>query len=125
LLLVLCSMFTFSSLEAQNGCDIAKEWSSRTSYEKEGTLVKHDGKLFEAKWSSKGETPGSDIKGAWALVAFCSGSADCSKATPYSSTQVYQESGLQVVYQNDLYENLWYTKGKDPKKSEVWVYQGP
>ena len=120
-------MLTINSVAmAQNSCATAEEWSNKIPYNEVGQSVKYNGKLYVSKWYNKNEVPNNDVNGPWKFVGYCDGTTvDCSGASNYSPTKIYTEKGMQVIFSNNLYENLWYTKGKDPEQSDVWAYQGP
>ena len=104
----------------------AEGWSSRTSYKEVGTQITYEGKVYENKWYTKGDEPGSDDSGPWRLLAFCDNTVlKCDGIDEYDVLKIYKEKGTQVVYNGKLYHNLWYTKGKDPESSDVWIFDGP
>ena len=120
-------MLTINSVAmAQNSCATAEECSNKIPYNEVGQSVKYNAKLYVSKWYNKNEVPNNDVNGPWKFVGYCDGTTvDCSGASNYSPTKIYTEKGMQVIFSNNLYENLWYTKGKDPEQSDVWAYQGP
>lgn len=73
-----------------------------------GDVVSFDGKIFEALWYTKGETPGSKAKGAWAQVAIAPDGS-----TLWTATGVF-DTGDVVVYQGRTFVARWYTRGTVP-----------
>ncbi|MBU2996313.1 cellulase family glycosylhydrolase [Cellulophaga baltica] len=44
---------------------------------------------------------------------------NCNDIATWSSTAVYSEAGTRVVYDNNIYENKWYTVNQDPVENSV------
>ena len=54
---------------------------------------------------------------------------DCSNAPEWDSSAVYENAGMRVVYNSNLYENNWYSSGQNPADNsgeyDVWTLIGP
>jgi len=55
---------------------------------------------------------------------------DCSNAPEWDSGAIYENAGMRVVYNGNLYENNWYSRGQNPGENppgefEVWTLIGP
>jgi hypothetical protein len=54
---------------------------------------------------------------------------DCSNAPEWDPDAVYEEAGMRVVYNGNLYESKWYSSGQNPEENsgeyEVWTLIGP
>jgi hypothetical protein len=54
---------------------------------------------------------------------------DCSNAPEWNADAVYENTGMRVVYNGNLYENNWYSSGQNPEENsgeyEVWTLIGP
>ena len=57
-----------------------------------------------------------------------SGPVDCSNVLEWDSGVVYENTGMLIVYNGYLYENNWYSSGKNPEENtgehEVWALIG-
>ncbi len=82
-------------------------WSSTKVYNT-GDRVSFNGRVFEALWYTKGETPGSSNNGAWAEIAIA---ADGS--TLWTPSRIFT-SGDVVAYQGRTFKALWWTRGQTP-----------
>jgi lysophospholipase L1-like esterase len=54
---------------------------------------------------------------------------DCSNAPGWDPGAVYENAGMRVVYNGNLYENNWYSSGQNPEENsgeyDVWTLIGP
>lgn len=83
------------------------DWSSSKVYNT-GDRVSFNGKVFQALWYTKGETPGASNNGAWAEIAIA---ADGS--TLWTPSRIFT-SGDLVTYQGRTFTALWWTRGQTP-----------
>lgn len=101
-----------------SGCD-APQWDAATVYAAAGNIVQYNGKLYSNQWWTQGETPGQAA--VWEFIEDCNGQSDpCGEA--WQSGKVYATSGTEVVYENKVYRNKWWTQGDNPAAGGVWEY---
>ena len=104
---------------------IEPAYSSSTIYSETGTRVNYQGKVYQNKWYTQGDLPGS-LNGPWEVVGFCGAtSVSCTDLPIYNTSTAYSISGTEVVYQGDIWSNQWYTQGQTPGTNEVWVLTAP
>ncbi|ELR73043.1 Chitinase [Fulvivirga imtechensis AK7] len=99
-------------------CD-APQWDAGTTYASGGNVVQYNGKLYQNKWWTQGEVPGeADV---WEFIKNCNGETDpCGEA--WQPQKVYAASGTEVVYENKIYRNKWWSQGNVPTAGDPWEY---
>ncbi|WP_407319314.1 ExeM/NucH family extracellular endonuclease [Isoptericola halotolerans] len=77
-----------------------------------GDRVSHDGRVFEALWWTRGETPGSSPWGAWAEVGE---PVETGAGTfpAWTASQVYV-GGETVVHDRERWQARWWTRNQEP-----------
>jgi hypothetical protein len=54
---------------------------------------------------------------------------DCTGVREWDSNTTYEDAGTRVVYNGNLYENKWYSRGQNPEENsgeyDVWILLGP
>ena len=113
------------------------EWDPDSAYTK-GDRVTYEGTVYEAKWWTQGDEPGSSQWGPWKEIDDSdddngddddgdddTGDVDCSGVGEWSSSETYT-GGDQVVHDGVLYEASWWTQGDEPGSSQwgPWEKQG-
>ncbi len=78
-------------------------WQSNGIYER-GDRVSHNGKGYEAMWTSVNEEPGTNTHNAWAEITL---------GDEWSSTKVYLKGDI-VTYNNRKYIASWWSRGTPP-----------
>ena len=122
-----------SGVAAAADCSGVSKWSSSKTYTG-GDQAVYDGSLWEAKWWTSGDEPGSSEWGPWEEVGACGdddggdddggSGVDCSGVSAYDSSATYN-GGDQVTYENVLWTAEWWTKGTEPSASaNVWTKEG-
>lgn len=101
-----------------SGCN-APQWDAGTTYASSGNQVQYGGKLYQNKWWTQGDVPGeSDV---WEFIENCDGQSDpCGEA--WQSGKVYAASGTEVVYENKVYRNKWWSQNNIPTAGDPWEY---
>ena len=103
-------------------CD-SPEYNISTIYSKEGTTVLYNGFVYENKWHTEGQLPTSG--GPWVIIGLCNTQAsDCSSIESWTSDTVYSSPGNQVIYEQKIYENLYYITNSIPSQSSAWQLVG-
>lgn len=99
-------------------CD-APQWDAGTTYASSGNVVQYNDKLYQNKWWTQGEVPGeADV---WEFIEDCNGQSDpCGE--PWQQQKVYAASGTEVVYENKVYRNKWWSQGNIPTAGDPWEY---
>jgi chitodextrinase len=95
-------------------------WSRTTIYDS-GERVSYNGRVFEAQWWTRGETPGSSAYGAWAEVgapAYCG--AEIVRA--WTASWVYL-GGELVVHNGHSWQAKWWTRNQAPGASQWGPWQ--
>ncbi|MCX7747064.1 MAG: carbohydrate-binding protein [Clostridia bacterium] len=132
--ILICSVISFGMI-TQSYADTYPAWNSTTVYVG-GNMVSYNGKVFKAKWWTRGETPG--VAAVWEL----SGSGSTTPATPtttpkpttsttpttpttgtypaWESSKVYT-GGTLVSYNGKNYKAQWWTQGETPGSASVWL----
>lgn len=85
------------------------DWQASVVYNA-GDKARYQGKVYQAKWWVKGETP--DASSAWEEVSTTGNNA-------WIATKAYS-SGEQVTHQNNTYQARWWTQGEEPGTASVW-----
>ncbi len=117
------------------------QWSAGNAYPA-GSQVSYNGTVYEAKWWSQNEEPGSNTWGAWKEITGATdastgdnsgsdnaggstGDAGTSTEIPKWDVSTIYTGGNQVVYNNIIYEAKWWVTGETPDKSAAWKEIGP
>ena len=105
------------------------KWSANDVYASSGTQVEHNGKVYENKWWTKGEEPGTTGQwGVWKAVegvqpAIPDTSGDSQEeevtGTGWDPSAVYL-GGDQVAHNGVVYEAKWWTQGVEPGTTGEW-----
>ena len=85
------------------------DWQASVAYNA-GDKARYQGKVYQAKWWVKGETP--DTSSAWE-------EASATGDDTWSATKAYS-TGAQVTHQNTKYQARWWTQGDEPGQASVW-----
>ncbi|WP_299495357.1 immunoglobulin-like domain-containing protein [uncultured Shewanella sp.] len=99
----------------------AAAWSNDKPYHSEDT-VSFAGKIWSAKWWTKGEEPGTTGKwGVWINVEDCSGDNNDEGNTPsvWTHSQEYSMNDT-VTYNNKTWKAKWWTQGEEPGTTGEW-----
>lgn len=101
-----------------NPGDVA-EWNANNVY-LSGDQVSHNGAIYEAKWWTQGEEPGTSQ--AWALVEGDTNGGDDGETNlaTWNASKVYLQGDL-VTFNDIIYRALWWTQGEEPGSNSVWV----
>ncbi len=86
-------------------------WSSTAVYDT-GDRVLFDGRVFQAQWWNKGQTPGASPWGAWAELGTPVGCQAGSYAT-WTASWIYT-GGEIVQYQGHRWQAKWWTRNQAP-----------
>ena len=99
-------------------CD-APQWDASTNYSSGGNVVQYNGKLYQNKWWTQNEVPGeADV---WEFIENCNGETNpCGEL--WQSQKVYASSGTEVVYEDKVYRNKWWSQGNIPSAGDPWDY---
>ena len=106
------------------------QWSAGNAYPA-GSQVSYNGTVYEAKWWSQNEEPGSNTWGAWKEITGATdastgdnsgsdnaggstGDAGTSTGIPKWDASTIYTGGNQVVYNNIIYEAKWWVTGETP-----------
>ena len=95
---------------------LPERWDPATTYEA-GDRVSHDGTVYEARWWTRGQEPGTSPNGAWAEIA----EAEDGTAI-WTASRVFN-AGDVVVHQGARYEALHWTQGEEPGTSATGAWQ--
>ena len=98
-------------------------WDAQTAYDT-GDRVIFDGRLYEAQWWTRNQTPGSSPWLAWAEVgATVRCSADVT-ARQWTESWIYT-GGETVVHDGSLWTARWWTRNQEPgQKNGPWATAG-
>lgn len=77
-----------------------------------GDRVSADGRVFEALWWTRGETPGASPWGAWAEIGEPV-ETDAGTFPAWTSSQVYV-GGETVVHDGERWQARWWTRNQEP-----------
>ncbi|MDQ0273560.1 carbohydrate-binding protein [Cytobacillus purgationiresistens] len=81
-----------------------------------GDRVSHDGRVFEAKWWTKGENPLKS--GQWDVWKEIK-DENPNEIPEWNASDIYV-AGDKAYYNGELYEAKWWTRGDNPSKSGQW-----
>lgn len=130
------SSFTFTNLngnhtisatftQANDDCNHPL-WVSSTVYDVAGNEVIHLGKRYRNLWWTQNQEPGTGQNSPWELLGFCGAQGlDCSQYPDYNAQTIYSQPGNFVVFNSDVYKNLWWVQNQNPSTSSAWELQGP
>ncbi len=93
-----------------NTADVSP-WLATQAYSK-GEQVTYQGKIYQAKWWNKNETPSTS--NAWYLVEPDDGNA------PLWNNQAEYQGGDKVSHYDVLYQAKWWSQGEEPGVFDVW-----
>lgn len=100
--------------EADRAGEIA-DWVSTSIYDLPGTIVMHNGRLWQSTAWTQGEEPG------YAAVWKEFGARDPSAVAPWNSETVYSEIGTYVSHAGKVWSNSAWTRGEEPGIADVWT----
>jgi hypothetical protein len=101
------------------------------------------GYLYNINWfnftTGSGETPqptdvstpgpGDETPGPTDVSTSPPAGGDCTNVPVWSPDEIYETAGMRVQYNDNLYENNWYSSGQNPEENsgeyEVWTLIGP
>ncbi|PRZ09427.1 5'-nucleotidase/hypothetical protein [Isoptericola sp. CG 20/1183] len=89
----------------------APAWESDVVYTA-GDRVSHDGRVFEALWWTRGQTPGASPWGAWAEIG-TPVETEAGTFPAWTSSQVYV-GGETVVHDGERWRARWWTRNQEP-----------
>ncbi|WP_433796517.1 fibronectin type III domain-containing protein [Actinoplanes sp. CA-252034] len=90
---------------------VAPAWSATTVYPT-GSLVRYDGRDYQAQWWTLGQKPGSSPWGAWAEVG---APVTCGDATHPAWTPSWIYTGGEIVHHDGrVWEAKWWTRNQEP-----------
>lgn len=84
----------------------AAAWSAQTAYTG-GELVSFEGRLWQASWWTRGQTPG-DATGPWQELA-----SDADGETLWTATRIFTKGDV-VVHDGIRFEARWWTRNQTP-----------
>ncbi|MFC4242544.1 InlB B-repeat-containing protein [Gryllotalpicola reticulitermitis] len=91
--------------------DNPNPWAAGTTYQA-GATVTYKGAVYQAAWSTKGETPGSNVNGAWEQQGELTLTTQ-GNAAAWTASWIYN-GGETVAYNGALYKAAWYTRDSKP-----------
>ena len=108
-------------------------WDSEKVYANPGSQVIYNGKVYENKWWSKGESPSGFNSNQWHVWRPVENVEPTPTPDPepdpipnptpsgngWDSAAVYL-GGNRVVYNGNTYEAKWWTQGENPGQSGQW-----
>jgi len=102
-------------------CDGITAWNSTQTYNIRNTKVSYNGKVYQNKWWTQGETPGSSE--VWEFLSNCDGGGgnDFCGFNEWDSSIAYN-GGDQVYYSQKIYKAKWWTHNNVPDTSNQWEY---
>nr|WP_216645232.1 ExeM/NucH family extracellular endonuclease [Isoptericola halotolerans] len=98
-------------LELAADAPAAPAWEAGTVYTA-GDRVTHDGRLFEALWWTRGQTPGESPWSAWAEIG-APVETDAGTFPAWTPSQVYV-GGETVAHDGEVWQARWWTRNQEP-----------
>ncbi|MXO64581.1 carbohydrate-binding protein [Altericroceibacterium endophyticum] len=90
------------------------DWDPTRIYDLPGTIVMHDGRMWQSTGWTQGEEPG------YAPVWKEYGARDPSAVEPWNSETVYSTVGTYVSHEGKVWSNSAWTQGEEPGTADVW-----
>lgn len=113
--------FTVKEKSIGGDCNGIAAWNVGQIYGIKNTKVTYNGKIYQNKWWTQGETPGSND--VWEFVSNCDGTGNndfCGFAEWVGS--IAYDGGNQVYYDQKIYKAQWWTQNNTPGTDNVWEY---
>ncbi len=104
----------------EDDCDGVSAWNSTEIYGVKNTKVAYNGKLYQNKWWTQGETPGSAE--VWEFLSNCDGSGNDFCGFSEWVASIAYNGGDQVYYSQKIYKAKWWTQNNVPDTSNEWEY---
>ncbi|MEN7538273.1 hypothetical protein [Aurantiacibacter flavus] len=90
------------------------QWVSTSIYDLPGTIVSHNGRMWQSTAWTQGEEPG------YAAVWKEYGASDPNVVAAWDSETIYSIIGTYVSYAGKVWANSAWTQGEEPGTSAVW-----